>query len=75
MSTVPLRSAAPWHTLYLAALFEPNRDRLQTRISEAERALLVRERELFGVRLSSEHQAINNALNALHALRDCLGLR
>jgi len=75
MSTNPLQLSAPWRTLYLAALFEADRKRLPVRISEAEKALMVRERELYSrPRPTAEREAVNNALNALRALRNCHGL-
>jgi hypothetical protein len=36
-----------WRQLYLAALFEADRDKLPERIAEAENALVLRARELF----------------------------
>ena len=64
-----------WRDLYLQALFETERAHMQSRITEAERALLRRERELFAEPNSrAEREALTNALNALFALRTCLGL-
>jgi len=74
MSTNPPRLSAPRRSLYLAALFEADRTRLAIRISEAEKALMLRERELFTSPTPEQH-AVNNALNALRALRNCHGLR
>jgi hypothetical protein len=76
MSTKPLRVALPWRDLYMAAIFEADRTQLRARISQAEKALVLRERELFAIAdPSSEKQAVNNALNALRALRYCHGLK
>jgi hypothetical protein len=76
MSANPLRLFTPWYGLYLAAINEADRTRLAGRISEAESALIRRERELFAKpRADSEHHAINNALNALRALRNCHRLK
>lgn len=64
-----------WRDLYLEALFEPDRSRMCSRITEAQRALLRRQHELFadsGGRV--EREAVESALNALYALRTCLGL-
>jgi len=64
-----------WRDLYLQALFEPQRDRMHARITEAERALLRRERELFAESNARiEREALTNAIHALYALRACLGL-
>ena len=64
-----------WRELYLAALFEIERSQLESRISDAERALLQRERELFSSTDSRQEQnALVAARNALRALRICYGL-
>ncbi len=62
-----------WRELYLAALFETDRKKILSRIAEAERALLVRARELHAIsQLSSEEgKALDKGLYALRALRDC----
>jgi hypothetical protein len=73
----PAFSALPgWHDLYKAALFETNRERLPARIAEAERALVLRARELFAMTGDhiEEEQALEDALYALKALQSCLGL-
>ena len=62
-----------WRNLYLQALFETDKTKISMRISEAERALLFREHELFtGVHNPAERDAVNAALHSLHALRICL---
>ena len=64
-----------WRDLYLQALFEADRSRMYSRIVEAERALFRREHELFNdLNGRVEREAVANALNALYALRTCLGL-
>ena len=73
-----------WRELYTAALFETDKQELPSRIADAERALVLRARELFatcgdngqeGQAIRSEEgQAIDDALYALRALRNCLGL-
>ena len=61
-----------WYESYMAALFEAEPSRLNDRISEAEKVLLARERELFSASQSQDEQrAINVALHALRALRSC----
>ena len=64
-----------WRELYLAALFEIERSQLESRISDAERAVRLRERELFSSPDSRQEQdALIAARNALRALRICYGL-
>jgi hypothetical protein len=66
-----------WRDLYTAALFETDKDRLPTRIADAEKAILVRARELFsaGADTIDEDQALDDALYALRALQSCLNFR
>ena len=63
-----------WRDLYTAAIFETDQTKKAFRITEAERALVRRERKLF---LTSgnerELNALNTALHELDALRGCLG--
>jgi len=68
---------ANWRELYQAALLETDRGRLSRRIADAERALVARGRELFFEEAvdPAEQRAIEHALNALHALENCLGLK
>jgi hypothetical protein len=65
-----------WRELYQAALFETDRRRLPERIVVAEQALILRGRELFFAEEfdGTERRAVENALNSLHALENCLGL-
>lgn len=66
-----------WHDLYHAALFETDRARVPERIAEAEKAILVRIKELFAV--TSDHieedQVLDDALYALRALRSCVAIQ
>ena len=66
-----------WRELYTAALFESDTDRIPTRISEAEQAIVARARELFaaGTDTIEEDQALDDALYALRALHNCLEFR
>ena len=81
MSAAPVLSPAikspvvpEWRTLYLTALFETDKSRLPGRILRAERALMLREHQLFVAPTNTdERMVVVNALNALHALRRCLG--
>jgi len=82
MSAIPVVSLArkklpvpEWRSLYLTALFETDKSRLPGRILRAERALMIREHQLFSAPVDTdERMVVTNALNALHALRRCLGL-
>jgi len=73
---LPGRHAPPnWRGLYVAALLETDKQRMAQRIADAEKALVVRARELFhttGDNLE-EGAAIDDALFALHALEHCTG--
>lgn len=62
-----------WHALYQAALFETDREKLPSRISEAEKAVLKRIRELFTEKGDhiEEDLILDDALYALRALRTC----
>jgi hypothetical protein len=66
-----------WRELYTAALFETDKDRVQGRISDAEKAIVARARELFAVGADTieEDQALDDALYALRALQNCLEFR
>ena len=66
-----------WRQLYLAALFEADRNRLPFRIAEAEHAIVARARELFssGNDTIEEDQALDDALYALRALQSCLQIQ
>jgi hypothetical protein len=70
-------SSPTWRELYKAALFEGNKQELPLRIAEAERALILRARELFVMSgdNSEEGQAVDDAMYALRALRNCLELK
>jgi hypothetical protein len=63
-----------WRDLYLTALMEADRRKTTARIAEAERAILMRARELSTA--SGDHiqeeEALDDALYALHALKNCL---
>jgi hypothetical protein len=60
--------------LYRAALFETDRELIPGRIAKAEKAILDRVKELFGV--DSDHieedQILDDALYALRVLRNCV---
>jgi len=74
-ATVPQFPASVWRQLYKAALFETDRSKIPSRISDAERAIIERARELFGSPTDTieEDQALDDALYALRALQHCLG--
>lgn len=67
-------SSTSWHALYQAALFETDRQLIPARIAEAERAILNRVKELFGVDFDhiEEDLILDDALYALRALRNCV---
>ena len=65
----------PWYDTYIAALFESEKDFLESRISEAEREFIAREHHLFTApECAEERSAVIAALRALMALRACNGL-
>ena len=66
-----------WPQFYKAALFELDASKISDRIAEAETALVTRARELFhsaGDNIEEE-QAVDDAMYALHALRNALKCR
>lgn len=75
MQTSPMSTAnRDWKDLYLAALLEGNAERVPGLISDAEKAIVDRARELFGAKGDhvQEEEALDDALYALHALRSCI---
>lgn len=73
MQTLPrYKNARVWRELYVAALFESDNTKITDRIAEAERALVLRSRELFhesGDNIE-EAEALDNAMYSLNALRN-----
>jgi hypothetical protein len=69
-------SVRKWHELYKRALLETDKQELASRIAEAERAIILRGRDLFNVsdnaETDEEVQALDDALYALRVLRTCL---
>lgn len=66
----PRPTHAEWKTPYRAAILEKNKSVIPQKISQAERAVLARGRELFyngGTR--EERNALDHALHALRAYR------
>ncbi|HXJ85851.1 MAG TPA: hypothetical protein VMS18_03480 [Candidatus Binatia bacterium] len=63
-----------WHALYRAALFETDRTIIPVRIAQAEKAILNRVKELFVLKTVhvEEDQALDDALYALRAVRNCV---
>ena len=63
-------SARLWKDLYTAALFEADPAKIQQRIAEAEKALVLRARELFSAPGDNieEQESLDDAMYALHAL-------
>ena len=65
-----------WQSLYQSALFETDRANSLRLIAEAEKAILVRIKELFIVHTDhiEEDLILDDALYALRALRNCVSL-
>ena len=76
VSASSLTKVDQWHELYKAALFETDKKRIPARIADAEQAIVARARELFFNSTDNieEDQALDDALYALRALQNCLGL-
>jgi hypothetical protein len=70
-STCKSLDSGAWRELYRAALFEIDETKLPERISQAEKALALRARDLF--RLAGDNieegEALDDAMYALHALQ------
>jgi hypothetical protein len=67
-------SSLVWHSLYQAALFESDREKIPARIDAAEKAILDRVKQLFVIKSDhiEEDQVLDDALYALRALRNCV---
>jgi hypothetical protein len=76
-SPQPLGPSHAWKQFYRAALFESDRERIPRLIDQAEKAIVVRARELFQAfgDNAEEQEALEDAPYALHAFRSALGLR
>jgi hypothetical protein len=63
-----------WRDLYLTALMEADKGKTPARIADAELAILNRARELFKASGDNiqEEEALDDALYALRALKNCL---
>jgi len=59
-----------WRELYKAALYEVDQNKISGRIAQAERAVVLRARELFQATgdNSEETEALDEVMYALHAL-------
>lgn len=70
MAFPPCPNDKGWKTLYRAAILETNRNVIPKRVSEAESAVLARERELFyNGGTGEEQESLEDALYALRAFR------
>ena len=69
-----MTSLQNWYRLYMAALYETDRQKLPTRIAEAEKALRRTAQDLSKIPGDKveEAEAVDDALYALRALRHCL---
>ena len=67
-------SSLAWHSLYQAALFESDREKIPASIDAAEKAILDRVKQLFVIKSDhiEEDQVLDDALYALRALRKCV---
>ena len=67
-------SSLAWHSLYQAALFESDREKIPAKIDAAEKAILDRVKQLFVLKSDhiEEDQVLDDALYALRALRNCV---
>jgi hypothetical protein len=67
-------STAGWRALYSAAMLEDDKQKVPSLITEAERAIVHRARELFNLAGDNieEEENLDDALYALRALRSCL---
>ena len=66
----PVEIDRNWKTLYRAAILETNRSAVPKRVSEAERAVLARGRELFRqIETIDEKEALEDALYALRSYK------
>jgi hypothetical protein len=76
MATSGNLSSLPWgwRDIYVAALMEPDNDRMSARITDAERVMFERARELVQASGDTiqEEEALDDALYALRALKTCL---
>ena len=63
-----------WRQLYRTALFESDLEKLQEYIAQAEWAIVLRARQLFGEQGDhiEEEQELEDALYALQALKSCI---
>jgi hypothetical protein len=61
--------AQGWKEVYKAALFEADKSKRLSRITEAETALALRARELFHTHDKVERQAVDTAMRSLRTLR------
>ena len=70
-----IERTAAWKDLYVAALFENEKPRIGERIVAAQVAIVARRRELtVSVSDVRERHALDNALFALEALRNCFAI-
>ncbi len=69
MTQNSLESGAAWQDVYVAALLELDRKKLQTRIEEAEQAIAARYAALDRACDADEAQRLADAMNNLSVLR------
>lgn len=76
MSTASTLHPNQWKDLYVAALLEGDVQRIPNLITQAERAIVGRARELFDAPGDhiQEEESLDDALYALHALKSCIAI-
>jgi hypothetical protein len=70
-------SGIVWRQLYKTALFEPDPGKLLEQVMQAESAIVLRARQLFGQpgdHIEEEHD-LDDAMYAMQALRSCVQSR
>ncbi len=68
--SLPVPIDRSWKVLYKAAILETNRKAIPQKVAEAEKAVTIRGRELFGKSGTlEEKEALEDALYALRAYR------
>lgn len=77
MSTIACGQDHFWRILYRSAIFESDRNEIPRRITEAERAIVQRARELFQEAENNidEVRALDSAMDTLHVFRSALKTR
>ena len=62
-------SGSDWQALYIAAMAEPDKGKLSTRMNEAETAIFDRLQELSSIKTCEEQTALDDAIRGLRVLK------